>query len=239
MGVAAAAGRPSTIPSRAYPAWTSVRHVCEAPDKPPVRGRLFTPIEMSPRPSPHEPSRAAILARQRVAAELGTRAHEARMAQHLTLDQLAGRAGLTRASVHGVEAGRTASLVTYARIATALSLRLEADMTDSRPSNRTDFGRSSEDFVHAAMGELEAVHLGALGLLVRLDEPYQHYQFAGRADLVSWHADKTNLLHIKNKTRVPNVQEIVGTFTAKRAYLGPVLAERLGMLKWRSETHVL
>ena len=31
----------------------------------------------------------------------------------------------------------------------------------------------------------------------------------------------------------------MGTFTAKRAYLGPVLAERLGMLKWRSETHVL
>src|SRR5204863_3331250 len=110
------------FPARAYPAWTSVRHVCAAPDKPPVRGGLFTPIEMSPRPSPHEPSRAAILARQRVAAELGTRAHEARMAQHLTLDQLAGRAGLTRASVHGVEAGRTASLVTYARIATALSL---------------------------------------------------------------------------------------------------------------------
>src|SRR5439155_3119632 len=54
------------FPARAYPAWTSVRHVCAAPDKPPVRGGLFTPIEMSPRPSPHEPSRAAILARQRV-----------------------------------------------------------------------------------------------------------------------------------------------------------------------------
>ncbi|MEP7158833.1 MAG: hypothetical protein ABI797_05360, partial [Chloroflexota bacterium] len=71
------------------------------------------------------------------------------------------------------------------------------------------------------------------------DEPYQHYQFAGRADVVAWDLETLALLHIENRTRFPDFQDMAGSFNAKRAYLGRVLAERLGIGGWRSETHVI
>jgi hypothetical protein len=89
------------------------------------------------------------------------------------------------------------------------------------------------------MGELEAAHLRRLGLPVGLDEPYQHYQFAGRADLVSWDLDARALLQVENRTRFPDVQEMAGAYNAKRAYLPNALAQRLRTPGWRSETHVI
>lgn len=77
-------------------------------------------------------------------------------------------------------------------------------------------------------GEFEAGHLRRLGLSVSLDEPYQHYQFAGRADLLAWDPARRTLLHVENRTRFPNTQEAFGAYHAKRTYLARVLAERLG-----------
>src|SRR2546423_614135 len=59
----------------------------------------------------------------------------------------------------------------------ALSLRLEASLADARFRSVASSPWPGKDIVHAAMGELEARHLRKLGLVVRLDEPYQHYQF--------------------------------------------------------------
>ena len=137
-----------------------------------------------------------------------------------------------------IEAGKPASLDSYARVATALDLRPELEATD--PRRRSNLVRLDEDLVHAAMGDVEASRLRALGLRVAIDEPYQHYQFAGRADLVAWDLPARALLHIENRTRFPNVQEALGSYASKRAYLGRVLAERLGVRGgWRSETHVI
>ncbi len=172
-----------------------------------------------------------------MAVTAGLRVHEARTARSLTLGQVAERAGVSRATVHSLEGGRPASLETYARIATALSLRPELVLDDGRgrPTQRRD-----EDAVHAAMGEIEARHLRALGRRVAIDEPYQHYQFAGRADIVAWDVDQRALLHIENRTRFPNMQEAAGSFNAKRAYLAGVLAERLGIRGgWTSVTHTM
>src|ERR1035437_10299823 len=79
----------------------------------------------------------------------------------------------------------------------------------------------------------------ALGFHVGLDEPFQHYHFAGRADLVAWSVERQALLHIENKTRIPDLQDCFGSFNAKRTYLGDELAARLGVGRWRSETHVM
>jgi hypothetical protein len=46
-------------------------------------------------------------------------------------------------------------------------------------------------------------------------------------------------LHIENRTRFPDVQEMAGAFNAKRAYLAGALAERVGVAAWASETHVI
>ncbi len=79
------------------------------------------------------------------------------------------------------------------------------------------------------MGEFEAIRLRHFGRAVSLDEPYQHFQFAGRADLVAWDLDARALLHLENRTRFPNFQDMAGTFNSKRAYLGGVLADRVGI----------
>jgi hypothetical protein len=89
------------------------------------------------------------------------------------------------------------------------------------------------------MGEAEASHLRRLGYHVGMDQPYQHYQFAGRADLVAWSVERAALLHIENQTRFPDLQETFGAFNSKRSYLGPEMADRAGVRRWHSETHVI
>jgi hypothetical protein len=96
------------------------------------------------------------------------------------------------------------------------------------------------DTVHASMGEAEAGHFHGLGRDVLLDEPYQHFQFAGRADVVAIDRELRAMLHIENRTRFPDIQDFVGAYNAKRAYLAPELARRLGVSRgFRTVTHVV
>lgn len=151
---------------------------------------------------------------------------------------LAERAMVSVGLVHLVESGEPASVEAIVRLTTALGLRLEWTATD--PRARIGRGRwIGSDVVHSAMAEFEARRLHSPGIQVGVDEPYQHYQFAGRADLVAWDVQERALLHIENKTRVPDLQELAGAYNAKRAYLGAALAERLGIRRWASEAHVI
>lgn len=152
------------------------------------------------------------------------------------MGDLAERAGVAVGVVHRVEAGDTASLESYARLGAALGLRPALEFADSRTRRPASGG---EDFVHAAMGEFQARALARPGVRISIDEPYQHYQFAGRADVIAW--DDENLLHIENRTRFPNLQEAAGSYNAKRLYLAPSIAQRLdvGPRGWRSVTHVM
>jgi hypothetical protein len=152
------------------------------------------------------------------------------------VQELAERAGLSPDMVYRVEAGSPASPQTAARLALALDRRLEIDLADRRRKSAPNL---STDIVHSAMGEFEAAHLRRHGHRVGLDEPYQHYQFAGRADVIAWDVDRRALLHIENRTRFPDFQEMAGAFNAKRAYLGGAVGERLGVRRWASETHVI
>ena len=137
-----------------------------------------------------------------------------------------------------LEAGVVASLETYCRVTTALELRPELLAIDPRQRHRTE--AKDQDFVHAAMGELEAARFRGFGFGVAMDEPYQHYQFAGRADVVAWDLERRALLHIENRTAFPNVQEALGSYAAKRSYLADVLADRLSIRRgWRNVTHCI
>lgn len=136
-----------------------------------------------------------------------------------------------------VEAGQTGSAEAAVRIAAALGRRAELLLVD--PRKRDQPANLTADPVHSAMGEFEARHLRRSGRGIGIDEPYQHYQFAGRADLVAWDLEASALLHIENRTRFPDFQDMAGAFNAKKAYLGAVLAARLGLKRWRSETHVI
>jgi hypothetical protein len=155
----------------------------------------------------------------------------------MAMADLAKWAGVSRSVAYDSEAGRPTSIEAVSRLAHALGLRLEAELADAR--QRRTQATASVDLVHSAMGEMEARHLRSRGFRVGMDEPYQHFQFAGRADLVAWDLERRALLHIENRTRFPDLQAAAGSYNAKRAYLAAGLAERLGVQRWASETHVL
>lgn len=150
---------------------------------------------------------------------------------------LAERSAMSTATVQNVEAGEHASLTAYARLAAALGLELSVGVTDRR---RPTTLRDDSDVVHAVMGEVMATGLMARDLPVGMDEPWQHYHFAGRADVVSWEPQRRALLHVENKTQLPDVQDAIGRFRSTQRYLGQALWERLGLPdRPRSETHVM
>lgn len=174
---------------------------------------------------------------RRLLVSIGSALRAERRRRALTLSTVAEMSGLDTSTIHYVEAGRAARLETQVRIARALRMRLEVDVVDPRKRDRGP--ARLEDPVHAAMGEAQAARLHSLGLRVGLDEPFQHYHFAGRADVVAWSVERRAFLHIENRTRFPNLQEAFGSFNAKREYLGAELAMRAGVASWRSETHVM
>ena len=94
---------------------------------------------------------------------------------------LAERSGVSPSMLHAIEHGAPASLPTYAAVAAALGLEPRLDLIDPR---RRAVTARAEDPVHAAMGERIATQIAAHGRPVAIDEPYQHFQFAGRADLL-------------------------------------------------------
>jgi transcriptional regulator with XRE-family HTH domain len=181
-------------------------------------------------------SPAARTALRRLAAEGGRAIRDERLKRRWSMRELAERAGVGLGTLHSVESSEVASLESYARIGAALGLRPTLEFADSRSRRHASGG---EDVVHAAMGEFEARALARPGVRISIDEPYQHYQFAGRADVLAW--DDENLLHIENRTRFPNLQEAAGSYNAKRQYLAPSMGRRLnlGPQGWRSVTHVM
>lgn len=173
--------------------------------------------------------------RNRTAFAIGAAVRDERQRRGWSLTELASRARLSVGTVSGVEAGRATSLDTCARLAVALGRELEVGLHAPRRSRP----RPETDLVHAAMGELEARWLQGHGYSASIDHPYQHYQFAGRADVVAWTVDPPALLHIENRTRFPDLQAAAGSYNAKRRYLARTFARELGLRGFASETHVM
>jgi transcriptional regulator with XRE-family HTH domain len=187
-------------------------------------------------PAGQAQSRAVARELVSVTSSLGRQMRDERHRRGLTMRGLSEASGVGRSTIADLEGGAPASLETYLSLAHALRLRPEFGFVDAR---RRSMAGATADIVHAAMGEAQAAHLRGLGYEVGLDEPYQHFQFAGRADVVAWTAEPAALLHIENKTRLDDVQATFGAFNAKRRYLGTELATAHGVERWRSETHVL
>ncbi|MBM4408764.1 MAG: helix-turn-helix transcriptional regulator [Chloroflexi bacterium] len=189
--------------------------------------------------SPHRPSRAAPPRFQatavRLCSELGREIRDARVRRGWTLATLAERVGLSVSMVHGVESGKPTMPEGYVRLALALNLQPRFTLLGDQAATAA----RAVDPVHSAMGEIEAEQLGIPPVLVRIDEPYQHYQFAGRADLVAFAPATSALLHIENRTRFPDVQGFAGSFNAKCRYLADELAPRFGVRSFTSVTHVV
>ena len=187
-----------------------------------------------PRSAARPPAPAAEALATRLALTVGAAFSDERRRRQLTTRQLAARARVSAGTINALEAGHRLSLDAYARVATALGMPLEWVF-----DRRGQGARQRTDVVHAAMGESQARRSRALGLQVSIDHPYQHYQFAGRADVLAWTDDPPALLHIENRTRFPDLQQAAGSYNAKRQYLARVVAEQLGLRGFASETHVM
>jgi hypothetical protein len=172
----------------------------------------------------------------RFASTVGTTFYDERRRRRRTLRDVGLDAGLSASVVHDAEAGRPVSIESMFRIADALGMRVEPSLT---PIRGRAHERSTGDVVHSAMAEAEARHLSAVGFRIAIDEPYQHYQFAGRADLLAWDVAEAALLHVENRTRFPNLGEAIGSFNAKRAYLAGAFGPRVRVRHWRTVTHVI
>jgi len=192
---------------------------------------------MSRHPRVAQPASSVTARLVSVAAEVGASVRAARLRRRWTTGRLASEAGTSRTLVYLVERGEPTTLQTYARLATALGLRLEVDLCDPRQRHVPP---RAEDPVHAAIVDGLAARYASQGRLVAVDEPYQHFQFAGRADLAVVDSAGPALLHHEVKTAIPNVGEMAGSWNAKRRYLAMVLAERHGLRGgFRSVAHVL
>jgi transcriptional regulator with XRE-family HTH domain len=197
---------------------------------------LFDVRKMSP-PSavqPATPSAAALA--NRIASAIGLAVLEERRRRGWTTRDVAQRARVAASTVSSVEARRRASLDVYARLAVALGLQMQV-VLDVGGSSRPQ--REGADLVHAAMGELWAELLAGCGYEVAIDQPYQHYQFAGRADVLAWTSDPACLLHIENRTRFPDLQQAAGSYNAKREFLAPVVARQIGIKSFKTVSHVM
>jgi transcriptional regulator with XRE-family HTH domain len=172
----------------------------------------------------------------RAAFQLGQEIHAERVRRRWRLADLSARSGLAIPTLHGLEAGNHGSLLAYARVGLALGLPPRFGLAPDRvPPPPRD-----ADPVHAAMGEAIAAHLRDRGLETLVDEPYQHFQFAGRADLLAIDRSRRALLHVESRTRFPDIGGFVGSYNAKRAYLAADVARRLGPDDgFRSVTHVV
>jgi transcriptional regulator with XRE-family HTH domain len=191
---------------------------------------------MSPGTPATDAVEAVTLAVSGIRHTVGDVIRNERRRRHWTLAELATRSRVAVSTLHGVEAGKGGSLEMVVRIARALALEVRVDIDD--PRQRPGL-RQTTDIVHAAMGELEIAHLRGHRLPVGVDEPYQHYQFAGRADVIAWDMERHALLHIENRTRFPDIQAVAGSFNAKRDHLADSIAKRLGLRTFESQTHVI
>lgn len=166
-----------------------------------MRVGVFTSCAMSPATFASPTSEAVDAAVHRLWAIFGQKVRDSRRARRWTTTLLALKAGVSRTTIYTIERGQQVSLEAAVRVALALGLRPELDLID--PRQRAARAERWQDPVHSFMGEFEAGHLRKLSLPVALDEPYQHFHFAGRADLVAWNIATCALLHIENRTRFP------------------------------------
>lgn len=178
---------------------------------------------MSPGIADARPAPLAAAETLRVVAELGTRIRDERRRRGLTLREVAERAQVSLAAVQKVESGGRGSIEMYVRIAVALDRGLEVALTEDAssdgPPQAIDVGPVGADIVHAAMGEYEVSTLATHGFRLGVDEPWQHYRFSGRADVVGWDPRLRALLHIENRTLFPDVQDSAGRYNGKKAFL--------------------
>src|SRR5574338_174989 len=137
---------------------------------------------------------------------------------------LGRRAGLSRDVVQRVEVGelRGVRMGSLERLANALGAELAVLLR----WRGADLDRLIDE-AHARMVTLVARRLERVGWVYRVEVSFNHFGDRGRCDLVAWHPATSTLLIVEVKTRVGDLQELVGRLDVKLR-LGALIAREAG-----------
>jgi transcriptional regulator with XRE-family HTH domain len=135
---------------------------------------------------------------------------------------LAARLGISKSRMSRWETGTLdgCSISQVEAWATVLNARIVVDL-------RVDGERPLTDARHASLQEWLVASLRASGWLAEAEVSFNHFGDRGRVDVLAYHPALRILLVIEIKTRVDDVQDVLGRLDVKRR-VGPNLAADRG-----------
>jgi transcriptional regulator with XRE-family HTH domain len=159
---------------------------------------------------------------------VGTAVRHLRHRRNLRQQDLAAAAGVSQQAVSLLERGQLERLrlSSSRRIARALDVRLEV-----RARWRGAELDRLLDQEHAGLVERVARELGRLDWEVVIEETFNHFGERGSADLIGWHRASRALLVVEVKSRLVDVQALLGTFGRKVRVLPKAVGQTRG---WRA-----
>jgi transcriptional regulator with XRE-family HTH domain len=161
-------------------------------------------------------------------AQVGSVIRAIRTRRRLTQAEVALAAGVGRTIVSQVECGRfeTTSLSSIRRVAAALGVSLPL-----APAWRGAEMAKLLDEEHARIVLQATRRLTGLGWTVRPEHSFNIWGERGCLDLLGWQPESRAVLVVEVKTRLPDLQDLLGTMDRKRR-LAPSIARELG---WQSK----
>jgi transcriptional regulator with XRE-family HTH domain len=148
----------------------------------------------------------------------------ARVKRHWRQDDVAGAAGVSRATVSKLERGQLGNvqLGTIRAVGAAIGIRVATELRG--PGAELDRLLGAH---HSAMHEAAARGFASLPDWVTLPEvTFSFFGERGAIDILAWHAPTRSLLVIELKTELVDVQETVGTLDRKVRLAGQVARVR-------------
>jgi hypothetical protein len=136
---------------------------------------------------------------------------------------LGRRAGVSRDVAQRAEAGKLHGITI--RSLDVLATALDADLVIELRWRGADLD-ALIDRTHAALVTAAAERLQRAGWIVYPEVSFNHFGDRGRCDLVAWHAPSRTLLVVEVKSRIGNLQELLGRLDVK-VRLGTVIAQQL------------
>lgn len=164
---------------------------------------------------------------------IGTVCRRLRIRLGWTQEELAGRAGVSQATISRLERGHVAEMNLRALRRVGGTLDLRFDLVPRWRGGELDRMLGSR---HAAMHEEVAALLVAAGWQAAPEVTFNHFGERGVIDILAWQPARRALLVIELKTELVDPNELVGTMDRRRRLAATIARERgwdpLGIGVW-------
>jgi transcriptional regulator with XRE-family HTH domain len=155
---------------------------------------------------------------------LGAAIRQVRIHRRWRQADLAGAAGLSRASISRIERGHVGSLSLSSLRAVAAALDVRVDLRAMWRGGDLDRLLNAR---HSRLHELVARRFAGLpGWITEPEVSFSIYGERGIVDIIAWHPVRKALLVIELKTDIADVNELVGTIDRKRRLADRIARDR-------------